>query len=200
MAQSGSVILARSGTLSITDRICYQAPADYAVGQAPGLASTPTDYTAGQAPGLASTPAGYMPGQAAGYGIPGRAAEDEGRFGMELRRTREIFFSTTKKSLVILDELSEGTSHQEETKIAVMILNGFIRIGNATILVSHNYDLARILEDQDAGVFYKFYLENNSPAFTLTAGISEFSHAELVAARIGFSQTDIDRHLEDLSL
>lgn len=160
MAQSGSVILARSGKLSITDRICYQAPADYTPGQ----------------------------------------AGDEGRFGMELRRTKEIFFSTTRKSLVVLDELSEGTSHQEETSIALMILDGFARIGNATILVSHNHELARILKDQDAGVFYKFYLENNRPAFTLTDGISEFSHAGLVAERIGFSREDIDLHLKNLSL
>ena len=158
MAQSGSVILARSGTLSVTDRICYQAP------------------------------------------DAGSILEEEGRFGTELRRTREIFFSTTRKSLVILDELSEGTSHQEETRIGLMILNGFIRLGNATILVSHNHDLARTLQEQDSGVFYKFYLENDNPTFILTGGISEFSHAELVAERIGFSQRDIDRHLNDLSL
>ena len=158
MAQSGSVILARSGTLSVTDRICYQAP------------------------------------------DAGSILEEEGRFGTELRRTREIFFSATRKSLVILDELSEGTSHQEETGIGLMILNGFARLGNATILVSHNHDLARTLQEQDSGVFYKFYLENDIPTFVLTDGISEFSHAELVAERIGFSQRDIDRHLNDLSL
>ena len=158
MAQSGSVIPARSGTLSIADRICYQAP------------------------------------------DAGSILEEEGRFGTELRRTKEIFFKTTRKSLVILDELSEGTSHREETKIALMILNGFIRLGNATVLVSHNHDLAMMLEQRDAGVFYKFYLENDNPTFILTDGISEFSHAELVAERIGFSQDDIDLHLKNLGL
>ena len=158
MAQSGSVILARSGTLSVTDRICYQAP------------------------------------------DAGSILEEEGRFGTELRRTREIFFNTTRKSLVILDELSEGTSHQEETRIALMILNGFTRLGNATVLVSHNHDLARTLKQQDSGVFYKFYLENDNPTFTLTDGISEFSHAELIAERIGFSQEHIDLHLKNLGL
>ena len=176
MAQSGSVILAHSGTLSVTDRIYYQAPTHYIPGQAPDLGFTQADY------------------------IPERALEDEGRFGVELRRTKEIFFNTTQKSLVILDELSEGTSHQEETKIAVMILNGFIRIGNATILVSHNHELARLLEEQDTGIFYKFYLENNNRTFTLTDGISEFSHAELVAKRIGFSQEHIDLHLKNSGL
>ena len=158
MAQSGSVILARSGTLSVTDKICYQAP------------------------------------------DAGSILEEEGRFGTELRRTREIFFNTTRKSLVVLDELSEGTSHQEETRIALMILDGFARLGNATILVSHNHDLARMLKERDAGVFYKFCLENDNPTFTLTDGISQFSHAELVAERIGFSREDIDLHLKNLGL
>lgn len=202
MAQSGSVILARSGTLSVTDRICYQAP-DAGLTPANDMrGQAPANDMRGQAlvyhmPGQA--PDDHMPGQAPNDNVPGQA-EEEGRFGTELRRTREIFFNTTKKSLVILDELSEGTSHQEETNIALMILNGFLRIGNATLLVSHNYDLARMLKDQDAGVFYKFYLENNSPTFTLADGISEFSHAELVAERIGFSQDDIDLHLKNSGL
>ena len=158
MAQSGSVILARSGTLGIADRICYQAPDISSI------------------------------------------LEDEGRFGTELRRTKEIFFNTTKKTLVILDELSEGTTHQEETETATMILNGFLRMGNATILVSHNYDLARIFKERDSATFYKFYLENDTPTFTLTEGISKFSHAELVTRRIGFSREDIDLHLKNSGL
>ena len=155
MAQSGSFILARSGTLGLTDRIYYQAP------------------------------------------TAGSTLEGEGRFGVELRRTKEIFFNATKKSLVVLDELSEGTTHQEETKIASMILNGFLRLGNATILVSHNYDLAEIFKERDSGTFYKFDMENDQPTFVLTGGISKFSYAELVAKRIGFSWTDIDLHLEN---
>ena len=158
MAQSGSVVLALSGTLGVTDRISYQASE------------------------------------------PGSILEDEGRFGTELRRTKEIFLKTTRKSLVILDELSEGTSHQEETKIAAMILDGFARLGNTTILISHNHDLARLLKDQGVGIFYKFNLENNTPTFILNEGISESSHAELVAERIGFSQKDIDKHLDNLNI
>ena len=81
-----------------------------------------------------------------------------------------------------------------------MILDGFARLGNTTILVSHNHDLARLLKDRGIGIFYKFNLENNTPTFILAEGISESSHAELVAERIGFSQRDIDRHLERLEL
>ncbi|MDH5553156.1 MAG: DNA mismatch repair protein MutS, partial [Nitrosomonas sp.] len=44
---------------------------------------------------------------------PGRLEAGIGRFGHELKRTREIFFNSTPHSLVILDELSEGTTFEE---------------------------------------------------------------------------------------
>ena len=120
----------------------------------------------------------------------------EGRFGTELRRTREIFFNTTKKSLVFLDELSEGTTHREETEIACMILEGFLGIGNTTILVSHNHELAEIFKEQNSGIFYQFGMENDNPTFVLAEGISKYSYARAVAKKIGFSKADINLHLE----
>ena len=39
--------------------------------------------------------------------------DDEGRFGTELSRTRDIFYATSPRSLVILDELAEGTTYEE---------------------------------------------------------------------------------------
>jgi DNA mismatch repair ATPase MutS len=39
---------------------------------------------------------------------------DVGRFGTELKRTRDIFEKATPSSLVILDELAEGTTHKEK--------------------------------------------------------------------------------------
>ena len=42
--------------------------------------------------------------------------DEEGRFGTELKRTKEIFYSTTPQSLVILDELAEGTTLEEKDR------------------------------------------------------------------------------------
>ncbi len=66
----------------------------------------------------------------------------EGRFGTELQRTKAIFFASSPRSLVILDELAEGTTHQEKLEISHTILGGFYQVGNNTILVTHNYELA----------------------------------------------------------
>ena len=55
--------------------------------------------------------------------------DGEGRFGTELRRTKEIFMSISPRSLVIMDELSEGTTHEEKIEISMNILDGFSKKG-----------------------------------------------------------------------
>ena len=40
--------------------------------------------------------------------------DGEGRFGTELKRTKAVFLASTAKSLVVLDELSEGTTFEEK--------------------------------------------------------------------------------------
>lgn len=48
--------------------------------------------------------------------------QDVGRFGTELKRTRDIFTAATPHSLVILDELAEGTTHKEKLETSLIIL------------------------------------------------------------------------------
>jgi hypothetical protein len=40
--------------------------------------------------------------------------DGEGRFGTELKRTKAVFLASTAKSLVVLDELSEGATFEEK--------------------------------------------------------------------------------------
>ena len=68
LAQIGCYVPAQSATLTVADRIFYQAPQI------------------------------------------SQLDDGEGRFGTELKRTKDIFLATTPKSLVVLDELSEGTT------------------------------------------------------------------------------------------
>ena len=56
---------------------------------------------------------------------PGHLDEGMGRFAHELKRTREIFFSSTARSLVVLDELSEGTTFEEKMELSEYVLAGF---------------------------------------------------------------------------
>jgi DNA mismatch repair ATPase MutS len=68
--------------------------------------------------------------------------EEEGRFGTELRKTRDMFFKATPRSSVILDELAEATTFEKRLEISYAILNGFDKIRSTTVLVTHNHQLA----------------------------------------------------------
>lgn len=121
----------------------------------------------------------------------------EGRFGTELQRTKAIFFASSPKSLVILDELAEGTTYQEKLEISRTILGGFHQVGNNTILVTHNHELAEQFQKRDVGLYRQAEFVHNSPTYRLIEGISRVSHADKVARRIGFAKEDIEKHLAE---
>ena len=133
------------------------------------------------------------------YQVPeGNSLVDrEGRFGTELQRTKAIFFASSPRSLVILDELAEGTTYQEKLEISRTILGGFYQVGNNTILVTHNHELAEQFQQRDVGVYRQAEFIHGSPTHRLIEGISRISHADKVARRIGFAKEDIERHLAE---
>lgn len=123
--------------------------------------------------------------------------DGEGRFGTELKRTKDIFLTTTAKSLVVLDELSEGTTFEEKMESSSNVLNGFYRKGNSTILITHNHQLVDNFVAQGIGVPRQVEFANEAPTYKLVPGISRVSHADRVAKKIGFSKEDIDNYLSD---
>ena len=126
---------------------------------------------------------------------PGRLEAGIGRFGHELKRTREIFFSSTPHSLVILDELSEGTTFEERMTLSEYILMGFHKLGASTLLVTHNHELCERLQQDGVGRYLQVEFVSQGPTHRFIPGISKVSHADRVAAEIGFSKKDIEKHL-----
>src|SRR5574337_459544 len=94
----------------------------------------------------------------------------EGRFGTELQRTKAIFFASSPRSLVILDELAEGTTYQEKLEISHTILGGFHQVGNNTILVTHNYELAEQFHKRDVGLYRQVEFVHGAPTHRLVEG------------------------------
>lgn len=131
----------------------------------------------------------YQPPQFSGL------ESDEGRFGTEMKRTKEIFMKATPKSLVVLDELSEGTTYEERLKTSYDILDGFYRIGGNTILITHNHQLVEMFGDEGRGQKLQVGFNGEEPTYRLAEGVSKVSHADRVAKKIGFSKEDIDRSL-----
>ncbi|SOD19185.1 MutS domain III [Nitrosomonas ureae] len=127
---------------------------------------------------------------------PGQLSAAMGRFGHELQRTKEIFFNATPLSLVILDELSEGTTFEEKMTISEYILKGFHKLGASTLLVTHNHELCELLQKDGIGRYLQVEFMSQGPTHRLIEGISKVSHADRVASAIGFSQKDVEAHLE----
>jgi len=153
LAQIGCYVPAEAATLSVADRIFYQAPEI------------------------------------------SHLDDGEGRFGTELKRTKAIFLAATAKSLVVLDELSEGTTFEEKMESSSNVLDGFYRKGNNTILITHNHQLVDVFVDKGEGVARQVEFSNDLPSYKLIEGISRVSHADRVAKKIGFSKEDIDSYL-----
>jgi DNA mismatch repair ATPase MutS len=121
--------------------------------------------------------------------------DDEGRFGTELKVTRDIFFSTTPQSLVILDEIAEGTTTHEKMGLSVDIMNGFYTIGNNTLLVTHSFELVEQFKQQNIGQYLQVEFKGGRPTHIMIEGISKESQAHRVATRVGFSPEDIHNFL-----
>lgn len=122
-------------------------------------------------------------------------ADGEGRFGTELKRTKDVFMTSTAKSLVIMDELSEGTTHEEKIEISTDILNGFRQKGVSTLLITHNHELVDHFQKRKIGLARQVEFKDDMPTYRLVEGISRVSHADRVAKKIGFAKEDIARML-----
>jgi DNA mismatch repair protein MutS len=128
---------------------------------------------------------------------PGHLDEGMGRFGHELKRTREIFFNSTARSLVVLDELSEGTTFEEKMELSEYVLKGFHKLGASTLLVTHNHELCERLQEKGIGRYLQGEFSAQGPTYRLIPGVSRVSHADRVAAALGFSKEDVEKHLAE---
>ena len=123
--------------------------------------------------------------------------DDEGRFGTELSRTRNIFYSTSPRSLVILDELAEGTTYEERLHESYGILDDFNTIGNNTVLVTHNHSLVdRFMADKKGQCLMAEFIDDD-PTYRIVPGISRVSHADRITKKINFSQEDRHQYMKD---
>ena len=150
---------------------------------------------------------GYVPAQEAelcpaqfiSYQTPefNRLGDSEGRFGTELQHTKRIFLAANPRSLVILDEIAEGTTQTERVEIAYNVLSGFHKLGNSTILITHNHELVERFQADGIGAYRQVEFVHDTPTYKLISGISRISHADRIASRIGFTKEDIARYLDD---
>jgi DNA mismatch repair ATPase MutS len=130
----------------------------------------------------------YYQGHRAAHG-------QEGEFGTDLARTRDIVFSATPRDLVILDEPGRGTSQDEHTQLGFRVLKALFQKRVTTFITTHNFALVQKMNEE--GLINPLMIEtrDNKATFRIIPGIASSSGAEQIATRLGFSDEDIQRHL-----
>lgn len=126
--------------------------------------------------------------------------EESGRFGFELKRVRSILDAASPRSLTVLDDCLDGTTHAERIAVLKNVMLLFRHIGGATLFSTHAHELVSEFAANDEGQFHQVEFANGRPTYRLLGGISTTSHANEVAEQYGFGVAQVRSRLEDMGV
>jgi DNA mismatch repair ATPase MutS len=126
-----------------------------------------------------------------------KALGKHGKFGTEVEATRDIFHRAKPTSLVVLDEVGDGTSTREGARQSLATLWGFNKLRVGTVVVTHNRELAKRLAKRGIGEPFQMGTDGKDPNYQLLPGISPESNAERVAKALRFSPEDIRQFVRE---
>jgi DNA mismatch repair ATPase MutS len=124
--------------------------------------------------------------------------DEEGRYGAELKDTKTALTSSTRRSLVIFDEICGGTSDNERLDISYAVIEAMRTMEISTLLVTHDRVLAQRLADNNLAKPITFGLgETGDPDYIVRDGIGKSSYADRIARKLQFTPSDIRRYAEE---
>jgi DNA mismatch repair ATPase MutS len=148
---------------------------------------------------------GYVPADSAEIGLCDKLfyqtgvndclSDNEGGLGTQLKIAKEVLFSSTPKSLVVIDDLIDGTTFREKTEQTRNQLYGFLHKRADTIFVTHHHELAQEFAGKNVGQYLQTGFNCKKPTYNIIPGISTDSHADAVAERVGVNAERIREHL-----
>lgn len=115
-------------------------------------------------------------------------------FSSHLLGIKEITEKATNNSLVIIDEVGEGTSPKDGEAIGVAILKYFERVGCYTLLTSHFDGMKIYAASDDKTLTGAMEFNNNTlkPTYRLLLNTTGKSYGILLARQMGLSKEIID--------
>lgn len=115
-------------------------------------------------------------------------------FSSHLLGIKEICDSCSKDSLVIIDEVGEGTSPRDGEALGIGILRHFQRVGCMTLLTSH-FDGMKFYAADDPNTLtgaMEFDIDGLKPTYRLLLNTTGKSYGILLAKQIGLSKDIVD--------
>jgi DNA mismatch repair ATPase MutS len=138
-----------------------------------------------------------VPADSIGYqiGINDTQGDAEGGFGTQMKRSKYLYERSTRKSLLVLDDLMDGTTQEEKDALSRAVLCGLHHKGTSVIYINHHPEMADWFAEKGAGDFFQMGFDGEKPTHKIIGGISRTSHANLVAERVGLSPEQIQENL-----
>jgi DNA mismatch repair protein MutS2 len=124
------------------------------------------------------------------------AAQREGRLGAELSRIRHVFEQIQPGSLVVLDELCEGTNPSEGEALFGLVTTLLPALRPQVLVTTHFLDFAaRLCRDRPVPQLEFLQVElgpDNLPTFQFVPGVATTSLARHVAQRVGVTREQLE--------
>ncbi len=120
---------------------------------------------------------------------------DLSTFSGHLMNINQFIDDCGDQSLVLLDELFNGTDPMQGAALGVALLEELTARGARTVVTTHLEDLKTLAFQRDsyANASMGFNLETLAPTYRVTYGLPGGSYAVRIAERLGFPQVILDR-------
>jgi len=122
-------------------------------------------------------------------------------FSSHIRNLTDIIKLSSKRSLVLLDEIGSSTDPEEGAAIASAVLQHFSEQTTTTIATTHHQSVATTAENHSSFTNASFHLDPDTlePTYQMSVGIPGRSYAMSVASSLGFPQPILEKARRNLS-
>lgn len=122
-------------------------------------------------------------------------------FSSHIRNLTDIIKLSSKRSLVLLDEIGSSTDPEEGAAIASAVLQYFSEETTTTIATTHHQSVAATAENHSSFTNASFHLDPDTlePTYQMSIGVPGRSYAMSVASSLGFPQSILENAKRNLS-
>jgi len=135
----------------------------------------------------------YFDAVLADVGDAQTVTDDLSSFSAQLVAVRGMLDSAGKSTLILLDELASGTDPSQGAALAQAVLEALVDAGARVVTTTHYPPLKGLPSLDSRFAVAAMEVRDGKPTYALLADATGESHALATAARLGLSETILDR-------